>query len=118
VPEEVAPGDWVLEAVLDAALDGAALVAEPALAFAVDVVADCGAVAFFCPDAIAAVVFVALATCLLPAVAADAGFVAELGAVGAPAFCGLAPALGFWTQLVLQKSARQKAMGNGFELMR
>ena len=118
MPEEVAPGDWVLEAVLDAALDGAALVAEPALAFAVDVVADCGAVAFFCPDAFEAVVFVALATCLLPAVAADAGFVAELGAVGTLAFCGLAAALGFCTQLVLQKSARQKAMGNGFELMR
>ena len=103
---------------LGAALDGAALAAELALVFAVDVVADCGAVAFFCPDAFEAVVFVALATCLLPAVAADAGFVAELGAVGTLAFCGLATALGFCTQLVLQKSARQKAMGNGFELMR
>jgi hypothetical protein len=116
--EEDAPGDWALEAVLGAALDGAALVAELALVFAVDVVADCGAVAFFCPDAIAAVVFAALATCLSPAVGADAGFVAELGAVGTLAFCGLAPALGFWTQLVLQKSARQKAMKNGFDLMR
>ena len=108
----------MLEAVLDAALDGEALAAELALAFAVDVVADCGAVAFFCPDAIAALVFAALATCLLPTVGADAGFVAELGAVGTLAFCGLATALGFCTQLVLQKSARQKAMGNGFELMR
>jgi hypothetical protein len=118
VPEEVAPNVWALEAVLGAALDGAALVAELALAFAVDVVADCGAVAFFCPDAIAAVVFAAAGACLLPAVAADAGFVAELGAVGTLAFCGLAPALGFWTQLVLQNSARQSATGNGFELMR
>ena len=104
----------MLEAVLDAALDGEALAAE----LAVDVVADCGAVAFFCPDAIAAVVFAALATCLLPAVSADAGFVAELGAAGTIAFCGLATALGFWTQLMLQNSARQSATGNSFELMR
>jgi hypothetical protein len=116
--EEDAPEDWALEAVLGAALDGAALVVELDLVFAVDVVADCGAVAFFCPDAIAAVVFAALATCLLPAVGADAGFVAELGTVGTLAFCGLATALGFWTQLVLQNSARQSATGNGFEFMR
>ncbi len=118
MPEEVAPDVWALEAVLGAGFDGAALAAELALVFAVDVVADCGAVAFFCPDAIAAVAFAALTTCLLPAVGADAGFVAELGAVGAPAFCAFATAFCFWTQLVLQNSARQKAMGNGFELMR
>ena len=72
----------MLEAVLDAALDGEALAAE----LAVDVVADCGAVAFFCPDVIAPPVFATFDDGLLPAAATEAGFVAGLGVEDTLAF--------------------------------